>query len=175
MDAEATFRNWRPLAWKIAGGYMRKLPPAIQRDDIFAAADMGLWQGLLRLGEEPNDPSQQYYLMSRIRGAVGDELRRQDWSPRRSRLKTEAPQIVYGDGVVETFVADTVESDFLELDNILDAIEQLGDRDRWVLGQHVNGAKQCEIAAELALSEPRISQLLARIRKNLGIRLGLAA
>lgn len=104
-----------------------------------------------------------------------DELRRQDWAPRRGRSEKKAPEIVYSDELVEAFSVPAFEPDFLEAAKRALAMSELEQRDRFVLARHLEGAKQIEIATELGVSEPRVSQLMSRIRKKLAIRMRRAA
>src|SRR6186997_2981979 len=74
------------MAYKIARSFMRRLPCTVLPEDIEQAALIGLWDGLRRRGDGV-DAQHPFYLKTRIRGAILDELRTQDWLPRRARNK----------------------------------------------------------------------------------------
>jgi len=70
-----------PLVKRIAYHLMNRLPPNVQADDLIQAGMIGL----LEAGRN-YDPSQgasfETYAGIRIRGAMLDEIRRSDWTPR---------------------------------------------------------------------------------------------
>ena len=70
------------LAMKIARGFTRRLPRSVEREDIEAAAMLGLFKALLK---QPTGAGAGYewFIRRRIRGAIIDELRAQDWLPRK--------------------------------------------------------------------------------------------
>src|SRR5688572_5313788 len=81
------------LVRQIAGGFQRKLPRNVLRDDLIAAGMSGLWDAVRKHGHEQTE-NFDWYVRVRIRGAILDELRAQDWLPRRARAAAaEAAQI----------------------------------------------------------------------------------
>ncbi|HVZ32707.1 MAG TPA: sigma factor, partial [Polyangiaceae bacterium] len=72
------------LVRQIAGGFQRKLPRNVLRDDLIAAGMSGLWDAVRKHGHEQTE-NFDWYVRVRIRGAILDELRAQDWLPRRAR------------------------------------------------------------------------------------------
>jgi RNA polymerase sigma factor for flagellar operon FliA len=124
----------------------------------------------------------QWYARTRIRGAIFDELRAQDWLSRRTRDRVNAAAdeahpiaavVVSLDDVTASetnhhFV--TSEEDPLEAAEskcqqraLARAIEQLPERERQIVGRHYfDGMKLKDIGVELGVSEPRISQLHTR-------------
>lgn len=177
----------RALALRIARGILFKRPPNVLRGDLEQAALCGLWDGLQKqVGRPTLDPKQlEYYLKCRIRGAIQDELRAQDWLPRYSRQRGSQVRVLFGDDVSEFARAgrneaqvpqrwedqlpDTEESpeeiaDRLERAAVVRrAVSTLPQRERHVLRQHyTRGVKFKDIGDELRVSEPRISQLHAR-------------
>lgn len=177
----------RRLAVTIARAYLRKLPPNVLRCDLEQAALYGLWDGLQKqVGRPTLAPAQlEYYLKCRIRGAIIDELRAQDWLPRHSRQRGNNARVLFGDDIREFArsgrneaqvpqrwedqLVDTGESPDDRLDRleraakVRGAIATLPPRDRHVLRRHyMRGVKFFDIAAELRVSEPRISQLHLR-------------
>lgn len=72
---------------RIALRLVTRLPANIEVDDLIAAGMMGLLECARRYIKRP--PSAQFstYAMTRIKGAMIDEIRRQDWMPRLSRTR----------------------------------------------------------------------------------------
>lgn len=70
-----------PLVKRIAYHLMSRLPPSVQADDLIQAGMIGLLEA-----SRNYDPSQgasfENYAGIRIRGAMLDEIRRTDWTPR---------------------------------------------------------------------------------------------
>ncbi len=70
-----------PLVKRIAYHLMNRLPPSVQSDDLIQAGMIGLLEA-----SRNYDPSQgasfETYAGIRIRGAMLDEIRRTDWTPR---------------------------------------------------------------------------------------------
>ncbi|MBS2012045.1 MAG: sigma-70 family RNA polymerase sigma factor [Deltaproteobacteria bacterium] len=73
-----------PLVHAIVAQFMRKLPRSVQREDLVAAGTLGLFYAL-RASSHTCEEMFAAYARIRIRGAIVDELRRHDWSPRRRR------------------------------------------------------------------------------------------
>lgn len=71
------------LVRRIAHHLMGRLPPSVQVDDLIQAGAIGL-MGAVRDYEEGHGASFTTYAGIRIRGAMLDEIRRQDWAPRSS-------------------------------------------------------------------------------------------
>src|SRR5690606_34900002 len=76
--------TYTPLVRQIAGGFQRRLPRNVLREDLIAAGMSGLWDAIRRHTDRPTE-SFEWYVRVRIRGAILDELRAQDWLPRRAR------------------------------------------------------------------------------------------
>lgn len=75
-----------PLVRRIAYYVMARLPPSVQVDDLIQAGMIGLLEA-----SRSYDPSQgatfETYAGIRIRGAMIDEIRKYDWTPRTLRKK----------------------------------------------------------------------------------------
>ncbi|OIQ80033.1 RNA polymerase sigma factor FliA [mine drainage metagenome] len=80
-----------PLVRRIAGQMAAQLPASVDLADLEQAGMIGLWDALER-GQEQAAAQFGAYAAIRIRGAIYDELRRQDWLPRRSRVQERAIQ-----------------------------------------------------------------------------------
>jgi len=73
-----------PLVKRLAHHMKAKLPPSVEVDDLIQAGMMGLLDAINRY--EDNQGAQfETYAVLRIRGAMLDELRNNDWMPRSTR------------------------------------------------------------------------------------------
>ena len=185
LSAELLLK-YEPLVRKIAGGFQRKLPRNVLREDLIAAGMSGLWDAIRRHPDGPSE-SFEWYVRVRIRGAILDELRAQDWLPRRARAAAEAasgtdayvppPAVVRFDDVSEweqnRCLADASSSEAavaakFAQETLAKAVEQLPERERHIVSQHYfRGVKFKDLGAELGVSEPRISQLHSRAIQRL--------
>lgn len=184
MDARRAQRlleEFTPLVRKIAGGFQRKLPRNVLREDLIAAGMSGLWDAIRR-HPDGGDDSFEWYVRVRIRGAILDELRAQDWLPRRARAAAEAnagtdayvppPSVVRIDDVSEweqnRCLADSSSSEAavaakFTQETLVKAVDLLPERERHIVSSHYfRGVKFKDLGAELGVSEPRISQLHSR-------------
>ena len=179
-------RQYEPLVRKIAGGFQRKLPRNILREDLIAAGMSGLWDAIRRHPDGPTD-SFEWYVRVRVRGAILDELRAQDWLSRRTRATAEAatgtdayvppPAVIRFDDVSEweqnRCLADSSDGEAavaakFARQALIKALEQLPERERHIVSQHYFGdVKFRDLGAELGVSEPRISQLHSRAIQRL--------
>src|SRR6188768_9524 len=189
LDSQMSYRllrEYEPLVRKIAGGFQRKLPRHILREDLLAAGMSGLWDAIRRHPDGPTD-SFEWYVRVRIRGAILDELRAQDWLPRRARAAAQAasgtdayvppPAVVRFDDVSEweqnRCLADASNSEAavaakFAQETLAKAVEQLPERERHIVSQHYfRGVKFKDLGIELGVSEPRISQLHSRAIQRL--------
>jgi RNA polymerase sigma factor FliA len=182
--------TYTPLVRQIAGGFQRKLPRNVLRDDLIGAGMSGLWDAVRRQVEAPSDRF-EYYVRVRIRGAILDELRAQDWLPRRARaaaaeaqengdhVRAVAPAVVRFDDVSEweqgrCLATDENSNSEIALENKLTresltrAMSQLPMRERHIVSAHYfRGVKFKDLGVELGVSEPRISQLHSRAMERL--------
>lgn len=84
LDRDALIRQYSPLVRRLAHHMMAKLPPSIQVDDLIQVGLIGLSEALTRY--EANQGVQfETFATQRIRGAMIDELRENDWMSRGSR------------------------------------------------------------------------------------------
>lgn len=79
-------RAYLPLVKRIVRQLNSQVAGAIDRDDMEQIGLMGLLEALRRYGAP--DPGFGGYAALRIRGAILDELRRQDWRPRAVRQQS---------------------------------------------------------------------------------------
>jgi RNA polymerase sigma factor for flagellar operon FliA len=176
-----------PLVKRIVGGILRRVPGHILVDDLIAAGLSGLWDAIRRCGHLPPDHFRRYAGV-RIRGAVYDELRAQDWLPRRMRAAINAKvrrdeKVTLGVVFLEDLsdaeqppISDDPQTlngeEFLAAkafgQRLVDALERLPARERRIiLGHHLQGLKLRDLGAELKVTDARVSQLHGRAMKRL--------
>lgn len=179
-----------PVVRQIVGGFQRKLPRNVLRDDLLAAGMSGLWDAVRRQLERPSERF-DCYVRVRIRGAILDELRAQDWLPRRARAaaakaeergdhgRSAAPHVVRLGDVSEweqgrCLATEDGENGEEALNikyvqrSLARAVDRLPNRERHIVAAHYfRGVKFKDLGTELGVSEPRISQLHSRAMKRL--------
>lgn len=180
---------YTPLARQIAGGFQRRLPRNVLKEDLLAAAMSGLWDAVRRQLAEPCERF-DFYVRVRIRGAIVDELRAQDWLPRRARAQVQQARansttptithtVVRFDDVSESEQGRCLASEDREhgeaaleakaaRDALVRAVEQLPERERQIVAEHYfQGVKFKDLGTALGVSEPRVSQLHSRALQRL--------
>jgi RNA polymerase sigma factor for flagellar operon FliA len=189
--------EYMPLVRQVVARFLAKLPPNVLRDDLMAAGTYGLIDSLRKNGDD-RGPGFEWYARVRIRGAILDELRTQDWLSRRARSRVAAragraeeagaaplSAIVAIDDLSEASrsgLCDESVPSPLEAAEQQDrkktlaaAIDKLLERERFIVQMHYfQGVQFKEIAAHLRVSEPRVSQLHARAMAKLRGTLGEA-
>ncbi|WP_437808694.1 sigma-70 family RNA polymerase sigma factor [Sorangium sp. So ce1078] len=173
-------KGYFPLVRKLVRQVSRHLPPNVQRDDLLSAGMLGLVDSLRKNGGSDGETFAGYAKL-RIRGAIVDELRAQDWLSRRAREAVEAEAAgKVGAGTVFVSLSEvTPAEESVHMSGGDDPIEaisaqatrralsfaiaQLPERERRVIGMYYfEGAKLKDIGAELGVGEPRVSQLHTR-------------
>jgi RNA polymerase sigma factor FliA len=81
LDPEAVVHEHAPLVKRIAHHLMGRLPPTVQVEDLIQVGMIGLLDAA-RNYSESFGASFATYASTRVRGAMLDEVRRQDWTPR---------------------------------------------------------------------------------------------
>jgi len=81
LDREAATRRYAPLVRRIAHHLLARLPASVELDDLLQAGMVGLMEALARY-EDVHGVQFETYAAQRIRGAMLDGLRAQDWMPR---------------------------------------------------------------------------------------------
>jgi RNA polymerase sigma factor for flagellar operon FliA len=177
---------WMPIVHQMVARFLRRLPPNVLRDDLVAAGTFGLIDALRRSADSTTQAF-EWYARVRVRGAIVDELRAQDWLSRRARRRVTASAEASGTAVRTAVVSmddvslevqarsfvSTTERDPLALfeeratrQQLLAALETLPAREREILHSHYFcGIAFKTIAATLRVSEPRVSQLHSRAVK----------
>jgi RNA polymerase sigma factor (sigma-70 family) len=160
------------MARSIAYGYLHRLPSSVPADAIIQAGLVGAWSAITR------DPrASTVYLRMRIRGEICDELRRQDWLPRRARARIGADPEVPANVTVRSLEeeyedwqdeighdAPSPEAVLLlraEVERALQA--PVSETDAYIIDQtFFRGKMHREVAVELGISEARVSQRESR-------------
>ena len=84
LERDAMIRQYQPLVRKLAHHMMAKLPASVQVDDLIQVGLIGLSEALARY-EAAQGVQFETFATQRIRGAMIDELRDNDWMSRGSR------------------------------------------------------------------------------------------
>jgi len=189
VRARQLLEEYTPLVRKIAGGFQRKLPRNVLREDLLAAGMSGLWDAIRRHGDTAGETF-EWYVRVRVRGAILDELRAQDWLPRRARAAAASasaesgeyvppPAVVRLDDVSEweqsrclsdMSSSETAVAAKFTQETLSKAVELLPERERHIVSAHYfKGVKFKDLGAELGVSEPRISQLHSRAMRRLKV------
>ncbi|HEU4535453.1 MAG TPA: sigma-70 family RNA polymerase sigma factor [Polyangiaceae bacterium] len=168
-----------PLVHQTVRRFLRKLPPNVSRDDLVSAGAFGLMDALRKNGGGEG-AAFEWYARLRIRGAIVDALRQQDWLSRRARWAVASGEGAGATAVVSfedmaageqaTALVDERADDPAERAEANDtrarlerAVAALPDRERLIVSMHYfEGKLFKDIGALLGVSEPRISQLHAR-------------
>jgi RNA polymerase sigma factor for flagellar operon FliA len=97
QEEEAIIGKYATLVKRIARQVIARLPASVQMDDLEQAGLIGLMEAV-RLYDPAQGASFETYATIRVRGAMIDELRRNDWSPRslsrRVRQLSEASRAI---------------------------------------------------------------------------------
>lgn len=86
--SEDRLAEYAPLVRKLALQLLARLPASVELDDLIQAGMIGLLDAARRY-QEIVDAQFETYATARIRGAMLDELRSQDWLPRSVRSKAK--------------------------------------------------------------------------------------
>lgn len=84
---EDLVEKYAPLVKRIAYHLMGRLPPSVQADDLIQSGMIGLLEAA-RNYDETQGASFETYAGIRIRGAMLDEIRKNDWVPRSVHKKS---------------------------------------------------------------------------------------
>jgi len=83
-DKNSLLTAHMPLVKRLAHQMKAKLPPSVEVDDLMQAGMIGLLDAINRY-EDNHGAQFETYAVLRIRGAMVDELRSNDWMPRSTR------------------------------------------------------------------------------------------
>jgi RNA polymerase sigma factor for flagellar operon FliA len=84
IEKQRHVHEYAPLVKRIAHHLLTRLPASVQVDDIIQAGMIGLMDAINRY-EDGHGTQFETYAAQRIRGAMLDELRANDWLPRSLR------------------------------------------------------------------------------------------
>jgi RNA polymerase sigma factor for flagellar operon FliA len=84
LSKDAQLRQYAPLVKRLVHHLLAKLPANVEYDDMYQAGMIGLMDAIGRY-EEGQGTQFETYANQRIRGAMLDELRNNDWLPRSVR------------------------------------------------------------------------------------------
>ncbi|MAK54631.1 MAG: RNA polymerase sigma factor FliA [Pusillimonas sp.] len=87
VSEEQLVTEHAPLVRRLALQLISRLPSSVELDDLLQAGMMGLLDAVRRYQHVP-EAQFETYAVTRIRGAMLDELRTQDWLPRSVRAKS---------------------------------------------------------------------------------------
>ncbi|MFZ5511772.1 MAG: RNA polymerase sigma factor FliA [Pseudomonadota bacterium] len=125
LDREQLVMQYAPLVKRIAYHLMAKLPASVQAEDIIQNGMLGLIDAINRY-EEGLGAQFETYAVQRIRGAMLDGLRENDWLPRslrRDMRKIEsainALEQQYGRQPTETELAKALDMSLAEYQKML--------------------------------------------------------
>lgn len=108
-SADAQIVAHAPLVKRIAHHLMGRLPDSVQLEDLIQAGMLGLLDALKNF-DATQGASFETYAGIRIKGAMLDEVRRSDWTPRsvhkNSRMISEAIQSIENKNQAEARDAD---------------------------------------------------------------------
>ena len=180
-----------PLVGRIVNQFMKRVPRSVQREDLVAAGMIGLLHAL-RSTTHTCSEMLAAYARIRIRGAIIDELRRHDWSPRRKKpVAANGPgmpkrniaacgvdvMVVGFDDLSPQTAALTTKSEVTPLEQVTEkrdaealhaAIAALPEREHAIVRmRYFDEVTSQSIASSMGLSEARVSQLLARATRRL--------
>lgn len=168
--------SYLPLVKKIAKNVYTRIPKHIEYNELVNAGAIGLISSIKK-AKIKSKPQFFCYLQIRIKGAIIDELRKQDWLSRRMRkyvrlnsINNDAPiRHINIDEAVQ-YQVESKEEDVNNPENkyfkqkdkelLYKAIKQLPDREKDIVNlYYFKELKINEISKILGVSEPRISQL----------------
>jgi len=125
QDADTLVYQHAPLVKRIAYHMVNRLPPSVQVDDLIQAGMIGLLEAS-RHYDQSRGASFETYAGIRIRGAMLDEIRRSDWTPRsvhrKARMVSDAMREIeneQGRDARDVEVADAMELSLEDYHKIL--------------------------------------------------------
>ena len=181
LNREDMLRQYVPLVRRLAHHMIAKLPPSVEVDDLIQVGMMGLSEALSRF--ESNQGVQfETFATQRIRGAMLDELRENDWMSRGSRKsQKDIEHAVHrlehrlGRSPIESEIATELQMSLLDYQSLLGKVrgtqliyleDMVGgdDGDNHFLDRH---AGDKEIDPENMLADHRMRQALITAIKGL--------
>jgi RNA polymerase sigma factor for flagellar operon FliA len=177
-DLEAEIDQWRHLVWYVVNRIRSRLPVSVSEDELFSAGLFGLMKAC-RSYDPTRGAEFKTYAYHRIRGAIGDELRRLDYLPRslRDRARAdgrEAPAILGiptdedGNDCLAAPAGASAVDDRDQLEAVRREIEALPEKMRLVMVMYYReGLNMRQIGERLRLTESRVSQIHSHAKARL--------
>lgn len=180
LSLDALIRQHAPLVRRIAQHMMAKLPPSVELDDLIQVGMIGLADALSRY-EASQGVQFETFASQRIRGAMLDELRGNDWmsrSARKGQKDIEAAihrlEQILGRPPKESEIAQEMALELAEYQELLgrvrgtqliylEDIGQGGDEGESFLDRHVADAEADPFAQ---LRDHRLRQALVQAIEN---------
>jgi RNA polymerase sigma factor for flagellar operon FliA len=87
--------NYSPLVKYVASRVGARVPGAVEQEDMFSWGVLGLLSAIETYDPERSGKKAKFesYAISKIRWAILDQLRSQDWVPRRVRLRAQQVEV----------------------------------------------------------------------------------
>ena len=183
-EIDRLIEKFTPFARAVAAKEAAELNLPISIEDAIGAAQLGLVEAASRFNFEQHDPTRgdidtnfKSFAYLRIRGSVIDEARRNSIVKRRGHEKGVRVQMLsldeygvnnYGDEYNEPLIQ--LEAISADADMVIDfesALDVLTPRERKVVMGLAVGARGRELAAELGVTESRVSQISSEARNKL--------
>lgn len=125
LSSEQVVNDYQTLVTRIAQHTLHRVPPNLQLEDLIQVGMIGLLEAVNNFSDE-HGASFETYAGIRIRGAMLDEVRRQDWTPRsvhkKARMVSKAIQQIEhetGRDARDSEVAALLDIDMQEYHKIL--------------------------------------------------------
>ncbi len=132
--------EYAPLVKFIACKIASRLPANIELDDLISCGVIGLMDAIQKF-DPTRDNKFKTYAEFRIRGAILDELRSQDWIPRSVREKAKMLERTYAKLESELGRPATDEEICQELDCTMDEYHQLLDKSKSISLLNIDDTK----------------------------------
>lgn len=163
---------------------MKRLPSNVELDDLVQAGMIGLHEALPRFKADAG-ATIETFLSRRIRGAMLDELRREDWLSRGERKDLgesffmSSLDITDDDGnAIDSYeiAAEEETERHVALKqmmyHLVDQIDKLSERERQVLSMiYEHDMSHIQVGVALEVSASRVSQIHSKIVDRLALRM----
>lgn len=179
-DGDALVARYMPLVTFHCRRIGASLPKSVRREEVASFGMAGLYDALLKF-EPSRDLKFDTYASFRIRGAILDGLRKEDWLPRAARekskkieaasskleqkyLRSVTPEEVAAElGVKVEEVQDTMAEYFFS--HILSVDEQVQDQDQQETTGFVLKDQRTKTPEEELVKQEQIEELASQIKK----------
>lgn len=166
-EEDRLVRRHLPLVRAVVRNLAKRLPPNVGIDDLLAAGAFGLLTAIRQNGGD-GGPTWKHYVCIRVRGAVFDELRRQDFVGRHERRRSAPTHVELSDHLVDPADVFETVADRFDDARLGRAMRDLDKRQAAVVRAYtVEGLKFREIATRLGISNARVNQIYYRAVERL--------